>query len=446
MADSPIPSAPSQSAALSDEQKQKILAFRKELHQQVLGMVGISPTLSRDELSGRVQAALEKVLASRDIPGFILLTKDELRKETLDSILGYGPLEDLMKDPTVNDIMVNRFDSIYVERRGSMELTDRTFLDTAHLRNTIDRMLRVIGKSANDMNPFVDGRLEDGSRIHVVIPPCSLDGPLVTIRKFPETPLTVQDLVERYGTMTQTLADFCRIVVRARKNLIISGGSGSGKTTLLNVLSSFIPDSERVVTIEDSAELKLNQPNLGRLEGRMPNYEGKGAITIRDLVRNALRMRPDRIIVGEARGSEAIDMLQAMNTGHDGSLTTIHANSPQDVLARLETMVTLAGFDIPLVAIRRQIASAVNIIIHIARLADGARRVTKVSEVLGMHNNEIVLQDLFEYRKDYGAPNGSGKDELQAVGAFPTFMEKVTSEERGILQRMFSTSTKGEVV
>jgi pilus assembly protein CpaF len=425
----------------ADDRRLKVLAFRKELHQRVLDSLGIGRTMGREELASVVQKALGKILDNLEIPAFLGQSKDELRKDALEAILGYGPLEDLLKDPSINDIMVNAYDKIYVERKGHLELTDRMFLDTPHLRNTIDRMLRQIGKSVNDLSPYCDGRLEDGSRIHVVIPPCALDGPLVTIRKFPATPLTVQDLIKS-GTLTDDLAEFLRIIVRNRKNIVISGGSGSGKTTLLNVLSNFIPNSERVVTIEDSAELKLNQPNMGRLEARTANYEGKGSVTIRDLVRNALRMRPDRIIVGESRGAEAIDMLQAMNTGHDGSLTTIHANSPQDLLYRLETMVTMSGFDLPLVAIRRQIASAVNVVIHVSRLADGNRKVIKVSEVLGMHQNEIILQDLFEYHKDLISTDGTIQGKLETVGSFPTFIEKVLPEERTALQRIFNSSGK----
>lgn len=432
-------------ASGNDERRAKVLAFRKELHQRVLDSIGIGRTMGREELSSVVQKALGKILDTMEVPGFLNQSKDELRKETLESILGYGPLEDLLKDPHINDIMVNGPDKIYVERKGHLELTDRTFLDAPHLRNTIDRMLRAIGKSVNDLSPYCDGRLDDGSRIHVVIPPCALDGALMTIRKFPSTPLTVQDLVKS-GTLTDDVAEFLRIIVRNRKNIVISGGSGSGKTTLLNVLSNFIPNNERVVTIEDSAELKLNQPNMGRLEARSANYEGKGSVTIRDLVRNALRMRPDRIIVGESRGPEAIDMLQAMNTGHDGSLTTIHANSPQDVLYRLETMVTMSGFDLPLVAIRRQIASAVNVVIHVSRLADGTRRVLKISEVLGMHQSEIILQDLFEYHRDMVATDGHIEGKLETVGSFPTFMEKVTASEKAALQRIFNSSgKKGDV-
>ncbi|MBI4861265.1 MAG: CpaF family protein [Candidatus Riflebacteria bacterium] len=447
MADSPAPTAAAAPAVSNgDDRRLRLLAYRKELHQKVLDSIGIGRTMGREELSTVVQKAVAKILDTIELPDFLTLTREDLRREILESILGYGPLEELLKDPTVNDIMVNSFDRIFVERVGHLELTEKSFLDAGHLRNTIDRMLRQIGKSVNDLNPYVDGRLEDGSRIHVVIPPCALEGPLMTIRKFPAKPLTATDLVERFGTLTIDLADFLRIIVRNRKNIVISGGSGSGKTTLLNVLSNFIPPSERVVTIEDSAELKLPQPNIGRLEARQPNYEGKGTVTIRDLVRNALRMRPDRIIVGEARGPEAIDMLQAMNTGHDGSLTTIHANSPQDVLWRLETMVTMAGFDIPLAAIRRQISSAINLVIHVSRLADGSRRVMKVSEVLGMNQTEIILQDLFEYRKHYVGSDGTIKGELVPLGTFPTFMEKVMPEERSVLQRIFSAPAKGEVV
>jgi len=412
-------------------------AFLKEANQKVLARVGTGRTLDMKEMERLVEVAVEQAFKSITVPDDVELTVEEARRQTRNNILGYGPLDDLLANGTYSDIMVNRFDEIYVEHEGKILVTDKSFLDEAHLRNIIDRVLRALGKSVNDLNPYVDGRLPDGSRINVVIPPVALDGPMLTIRMFPQIPLTVNDLIEKYDSFTHGFARFLKIIVRNRKNIVIAGGSGSGKTTLLNVISEYIPKEERIVTIEDSAELKLSQPHVGRMEARQANYEGKGEVSIRDLVRNALRMRPDRIVVGECRGGEAIDMLQAMNTGHDGSITTIHANSPLDVLWRLETMVTMAGFDIPLQAIRRQVSSAIDIIIQVARLADGQRKVVRVSEVLGLHDDEIQIQDLFEFRKEYVAEGGEIQGILKSVDNFPSFMDHVVPEERDILQEIF---------
>ncbi len=420
-----------------EERLRKSFAFKKEVHRKILERLERNVNYDHQQLRRRVEEMVEYILQSETIPEYVEQSREELKEELLRNILGFGPIEEFLSDPEVDEIMVNGYDRIYIEKRGRIHLTDRSFMDENHLRMVIDRMLRPIGKAVNDLTPYVDGRLEDGSRINVIIPPLAIDGPMVTIRKFPDNPLTLDDLIEKYGSLTREIADFLRIAVRNRKNIVISGGSGSGKTTLLNVLSSFIPPDERILTIEDSAELKLQQPHVGRMETRMPNFEGKGLVTIRDLVRNALRMRPDRIVVGECRGGEALDMLQAMNTGHDGSLTTVHASSPTDVLYRLETMCTMSGLDIPVSAIRRQIASAIDLIVHVSRFGDGTRKVVKVSEVLGMHDEEIVLQDLFEYRKNYVSKEGAILGEIVVLGNVPSFMDKLEPQEREVCERIF---------
>ena len=411
--------------------------FKREVHKKILDRLDRGTTFSRDELSRRVETMVDNILENERIPDYIEQGRDELKRDILENILGYGPIEEYLRDNEIDEIMINTYDQIWIEKYGRLHRTDRRFLDDTHLRLVIERMLRPIGKTVNDLNPYADGRLEDGSRINVIIPPLAIDGPLVTIRKFPEEPLTINDLIKKYHSLTAELAEFLRIIVRNRKNIVISGGSGSGKTTLLNCLSGFIPADERIVTIEDSAELQLKQPHVGRLETRLPNFEGKGQVDIRDLVRNALRMRPDRIVVGECRGGEAIDMLQAMNTGHDGSLTTVHANSPQDVLVRVETMCTMAGLDIPSYALRTQIASAVDVIIHISRLGDGSRKVVKVSELMGLQGQEVLLQDLFEYRKDYISREGEILGSLEPTGNLPTFINNVVSNEREVLEKIF---------
>jgi pilus assembly protein CpaF len=388
-------------------------------------------------LSLKVEKLVDTILQTEHIPDQIELGKEELKRDILEIILGFGPIEEFLKDPEVDEIMINTYKSIWIEKYGKLFETDRRFLDDTHLSLVIERMLRPIGKTVNDLVPYADGRLEDGSRINVVIPPLAIDGPLVTIRKFPEIPLTMSDLITKYNSLTEDLADFLKIIVRNRKNVIISGGSGSGKTTMLNCLSAYIPKDERIVTIEDSAEIQLKQPHVGRLETRLPNFEGKGQVSIRDLVKNALRMRPDRIVIGECRGGEAVDMLQAMNTGHDGSLTTVHANGPSDALVRIETMVSMAGLDIPSHSIKTQVASAIDIVIHISRLGDGSRKIVKVSEVLELDKNEIVLQDLFNYEKDYVSSEGEILGSLKPTGNIPSFINNVITEERKVMERIF---------
>lgn len=340
-----------------------------------------------------------------------------------DEIMGLGPIEPLLKDETVTEVMINGPRKIFVERMGKLQLTKVQFHDDTHLMNIIERILTPLGRRIDESSPMVDARLADGSRVNIIIPPLSLVGPCMTIRKFTKNPLSVENLVS-FGTLNEDMAVFLRACVKARVNILVSGGTGSGKTTTLNVLSTFIPEDERIVTVEDAAELRLQQVHVVTLESRPANIEGSGAVTIRDLVRNALRMRPDRIIVGEVRSGEALDMLQAMNTGHDGSLTTAHANSPRDVLSRLETMVLMAGMELPVKAIREQISSAIDLIVQQSRVWDGSRKITYITEVQHMEGNTIILQDLFRYVQTGFDENGKALGNFQATGLRPTFMEK----------------------
>lgn len=338
-------------------------------------------------------------------------------------LLGLGPLEPLLQDDSITEIMVNGAKNIFIEQKGKLKFTDIRFYDDAHLMSIIERILAPLGRRVDESSPLVDARLADGSRVNIIIPPLSLIGPAVTIRKFSKTALSMNDLVG-FGTLSESMAEFLEACVKARLNILVSGGTGSGKTTTLNALSSFIPESERIVTIEDAAELKLQQRHVVTLESRPANLEGSGAITIRDLVKNALRMRPDRIIVGEVRAGEALDMLQAMNTGHDGSLTTAHANAPRDVLSRLETMVLMAGMDLPVRAVRTQVSSAIDLILQQSRIRDGTRKITYITEVQGMEGDTIILQDLFHYVQDYIDERGKSVGHFEATGLQPNFMDK----------------------
>jgi len=354
---------------------------------------------------------------------------DMLVKEIYDEAVGLGPLENLLSDPEITEIMVNGPDRVYVEKHGKIFLTGMTFLDDASVLAVIERIVSPIGRRIDESQPYVDARLKDGSRVNAIIHPLSLVGPCITIRKFSKVPFTDKDLV-RFGSITPIMAEFSRACVILRKNIVISGGTGSGKTTLLNVFSNYLPTDERIVTIEDAAELRMTQDHVIRLEARPPNIEGKGAITIRDLVRNSLRMRPDRIVVGECRGGEALDMLQAMNTGHDGSLTTVHANSPRDVISRLETMVLMSGMDLPVRAIREQIAAAIHLIVHISRIADGTRKVVNISEVVGLEGDRITMQDLFKFEQTGIDSEGKVLGHFAPCGSAPTFADEFT--RRGI--------------
>jgi pilus assembly protein CpaF len=413
-----------------EEMRQEL---RRKLHYKVvegLGPVLYDRQMSDAELKLRVMEMLEWALDQEESVPLARADRLQLLQEIADDVLGYGPIDPYLSDPDVTEVMVNGPHQVWVEKDGRLTLTDVRFVDSTHLERIIEKIVGQVGRRIDESTPMVDARLPDGSRVNAVIHPLAIGGPFLTIRKFAVDPFTADDLVG-LGTFTEKVAGFLRRCVHGRLNIIISGSTGSGKTTLLNVVSSFIPDSDRILTIEDAAELRLNQLHVLGLESRPPNLEGKGQVTIRDLVRNSLRMRPDRIVVGEARGGEALDMLQAMNTGHDGSLTTIHSNAPRDTLARIETMVLMAGMDLPIRAIREQVASAVDLIVHLHRLRDGSRRVTAVTEVVGMEGDVITTQDLFNF--DFGMgidDNGKYKGRLKATGIRPSFSEHL--EQYGI--------------
>ena len=352
--------------------------------------------------------------------------REQLSREILDEIFGLGPLEPLLKDPTISDILVNRFDRVYVERAGKLEITGLSFKDNQHLMQIIDRIVSRIGRRVDESSPMVDARLQDGSRVNAIIPPLALDGACLSIRRFGRDPLTARNMLDN-KTMTEPMLELLAAMVKGRLNLIISGGTGAGKTTVLNVLSGYIPNSERIVTIEDAAELQLKQEHIVRLETRPPNIEGKGSVRMRQLVINSLRMRPDRIVVGEVRGEEAFDMLQAMNTGHEGSLTTVHANSPRDALSRIENMVSMANLNIPERAIRHQIANAVHAVVQVARLSDGSRKVITISEVTGMVDDMITLQDVFVFERSGVDESGKVRGAFHSTGLMPHFAERLAT-------------------
>lgn len=368
------------------------------------------------------------------------LEKQRIVAELVQEALGFGPITPFLEDAEVTEVMVNGPRQVYIERHGKLELTEVTFRDNEHVLHVIEKIVAPLGRRIDESMPMVDARLPDGSRVNAIIPPLALNGPTITIRKFFRDPLTIEDLI-RFGSLTPEIAEFLKACVKARLNIIVSGGTGSGKTTLLNILSSFIPSDERIITIEDAAELQLRQEHVVRLESRPPNIEGKGAITIRDLVRNALRMRPDRIVVGEVRSGEALDMLQAMNTGHDGSLTTGHANTPRDMLSRLETMVLMAGMDLPVKAIREQVSSAIDLIVHAGRFRDGSRKVTHITEVQGMEGDVIVLQDLFLFQQTGIDEDGKVKGRFISTGIRPRFMERIEAAGIRLDPRLFAPTT-----
>ena len=386
----------------------------------------------KEELLAIIEGILEREGA--DIP-----RADRLRlsRELCDNVAGLGPLEPLLENPEISEIMVNGPEHVFVEKAGKLQLSEAKFRDAAHVMNVIDRIVTGIGRRIDESSPMVDARLADGSRVNAVIPPLSLVGPVITIRKFSKKPFTPQDLI-RFGSLSPKMAAFLEACVKGRLNIIVSGGTGSGKTTLLNVLSGFIPDDERIVTIEDAAELQLRQQHVVTLESRPPNIEGKGQITIRDLVRNALRMRPDRIVVGEVRSGETLDMLQAMNTGHDGSITTAHANNSRDLISRLETMVLMAGMELPLRAIREQVSSALDLIVQQARLRDGSRKIISITEVLGMEGDVITLQDIYTYEAEGFDTSGKLKGQFKATGIRPQFIDKLKNNGVGIRDDWFS--------
>lgn len=399
--------------------------LKRLIHSKLVEKLDLSRVsdLAGDVLRREIRLVVER-LCDTENPLLNRMERERLIDEVLDETFGFGPLEVLLKDPTVSDILVNGPHKVYVERRGKLEKTDVKFRDNKHLMQIIDRMVSKVGRRIDETSPMVDARLPDGSRINAIIPPLALDGPCLSIRRFGSNPLKLEDLLN-LKAFTPEMAMLMEAAIKARLNIIISGGTGCGKTTLLNTLSSFIPGEERIITIEDAAELQLQQEHVVRLETRPPNIEGKGEVTTRDLVRNALRMRPDRIIIGECRGPEALDMLQAMNTGHEGSLTTLHANSPRDAQARLETMIMMAGFELPVKAMRQQIASAVDLIIQANRLQGGPRKVTSITEVVGMEQDIIIMQDIFRYRQLGIDQNGRAFGQFEATGVRPTFMHRL---------------------
>jgi pilus assembly protein CpaF len=413
--------------------------LKATVHNRLLTQLGpqlYDANLGAGELERMVRGALQEAMQDEEV---LLTPADRTRiaQEISDDILGYGPIEPFLRDPELTEVMVNGCDDIWIERSGRLQRVDGRFADEQHLRRTIDKIVSRVGRRVDESSPMVDARLPDGSRVNAVIPPLAIDGSLLTIRKFSADPYTSDDLVA-FGTYSARTAEFLSACVRGKLNIVVSGSTGAGKTTTLNVLSSFIPSDERIVTIEDAAELQLHQDHVLRLESRPANVEGKGAVEIRDLVKNSLRMRPDRIVVGEVRDSSALDMLQAMNTGHDGSICTVHSNGPRDTLARIETMVLMAGMDLPIKAIREQVASAVDVIVHQARLRDGSRRITHVTEVERMEGDVITLQDIFVFDHSMGFDaDGRSRGRLKATGLRPKFLDKLAHNNVHIDPRVF---------
>jgi len=413
------------------------------IHRRVLERLNLSnlETVSREQAEAAVRQVVQDLLLLEDV-ALNLEERESLIGQILDEIFGLGPLEPLMQDPDISDILVNTSRQVYIERGGKIEPTDVRFKDDRHLLQVIDRIVSAVGRRIDESSPLVDARLADGSRVNAIIPPLAIDGPHVSIRKFKRDTLSGQDLLEK-KSLTEQMLELLRGVVQARLNVIISGGTGAGKTTLLNILSSFIPATERIVTIEDSAELQLRQPHVVRLETRPPNIEGHGEIPQRMLLVNSLRMRPDRIIIGEVRAGEAIDMLQAMNTGHDGSLTTIHANTPRDALSRLETMVAMANLTLPDRAVRQQIASAIHAIVQVSRLSDGSRKIVTVSEIVGMEGDVITMQEIFTFERRGMGENGEVLGSFRATGIRPRFAERLKAYGINLSSMLFSPAASG---
>jgi pilus assembly protein CpaF len=423
------------------QREHQLEEVRQKMHQFVIHELGPLLTdqrVSETELRRQVDEQLLKAL-SQERFALTVAERQQLVQSVTDDVLGYGPIDPLLRDDTITEVMVNGPSLVYVERSGKLTQTDVKFVDETHARRIIDKIVSQVGRRVDEANPMCDARLPDGSRVNVIVHPLAIGGPFMTIRKFSKDPYTVDDLIS-FGSFTPQVAHFINQCVKGRLNVVVSGGTGTGKTTMLNVLSSFIPSDERIVTVEDAKELQLHQQHVLPMEARPPNIEGKGEIKIRDLVRNSLRMRPDRIVVGEIRGGEALDMLQAMNTGHDGSITTVHSNSPRDTLSRIETLTLMAGMDLPVRVIREQMASALDMIVHLTRLRDGTRRVTHVSEVMGMEGDVVVLQDIYTFDFSAGIDeNGHFRGGLKSTGIRPSFSEKLNDYGIALEPSLFST-------
>jgi len=417
--------------------------LKEQMHLKLLDQFDLTvlESLAPDKLRHEIATAIDGMLLDEETP-VSGLERRMLVRDIQHEMLGFGPLELLMADPSVSDILVNAYDKIYVERRGKLELSDVTFTDDRHLLRIIDKIVSLVGRRIDESSPMVDARLPDGSRVNAVIPPIALDGPMMSIRRFAHIPLKMANLVDDLRSLTPDMAEMLEGLCRAKVNMVISGGTGAGKTTLLNILSGYIPASERVVTIEDAAELQLQQPHVVRLETRPPNMEGRGEVTARALVKNALRMRPDRIIIGEVRGAEAVDMLQAMNTGHEGSLTTIHANTPRDALSRMENMIGMANLNLPHKAARQQIASAITVIIQALRLTDGKRKITSIQEITGMEGDVITMQEIFSYQQTGVDAEGKIIGHFQASGVRPRFAERLRAFGIQLPDHMFDPSRR----
>jgi len=429
-----------QFGAIGGDREGGINTIRRRIHALLideLGPVLYDKRMSTDEVRHRVHTALQTAVSQENTP-MSASEKTQIIQDVSDDILGYGPIERLLRDEDVTEIMCNGPDRIYVERAGKLGIEDVTFIDSDHLRRIIDKIVSQVGRRIDESSPLVDARLADGSRVNAVVSPLAVGGPFLTIRKFAADPLRVDDMI-RFGALSVNSARFLQAAIVGKLNVVVSGGTGSGKTTMLNVLSSFIPSDQRIITVEDAKELQLHQDHVLSLETRPPNVEGRGEVTIRDLVKNTLRMRPDRIVVGEVRAGEALDMLQAMNTGHDGSLTTVHANGPRDVLSRLETLVLMSGYDLPVRAIREQITSAVDMIVQLQRLTDGTRRVTHITEVSGMEGDVITLQDVYKFDKSAGVDSdGKHLGELKPTGIRPGFAQKLAEQGIRLGPEMFT--------
>jgi pilus assembly protein CpaF len=432
----------SRSASLSNPPRQQYLQLRAGVHRKLLNRLNLEALAQADRgrAESEIRTLLLELLAEEATP-LSLSERETLFAEILDDVFGLGPLEPLLRDPTVSDILVNTCKNMFVERGGVLERVEANFQDDKHLLRVIDRIVSGVGRRIDDSSPLVDARLPDGSRVNAIIPPLAVDGPLLSIRRFPAERLKADDLVT-LRALTKPMLDFLSHCVRAKLNMLVSGGTGAGKTTLLNILSSYIGDKERIVTIEDAAELQMQQPHVVRLETRPPNIEGKGEVTQRDLVKNALRMRPDRIILGEVRAGEAFDMLQAMNTGHEGSMTTIHANTCRDALSRMESMVAMANFNIPEKAVRQQITSAIGIVVQISRMSDGTRRVTNMAEITGMEGDIITMQDIFTFARRGVGPNGKVLGSFRPSGIRPKFLEKLRVAGLILPQELFEQVTE----